>query len=267
MKLAGSLDDYTVRTYRPGDETALVRLFNDENAAVVGFVPRTIEYWRWCCLERPDVDEEGIMIVERADQIVGYSVIGKSGNVWELCHDSRYDAEIIISNLLDRTLDYSGSVGSNSVVLNVSTEDSSLRRVCQELGFAESPPEPTFISILDLPRLVQVILQSQNFRSEMNGVFWFCLRDCPPWCTASFGVKLENKRVTILSGAPPISRIEIETEMSTLVALMFGTKSVLMAMASSKVHFHPFLRIARVQRLLSLLQIRAPWFVPRADMG
>ena len=81
-------EEYTIRTYLPGDETALVLLFNNQNATLAGFVPRTVEYWRWCCLKRPDVDEEGIIIAKKGDKIVGYCVIGWSGNVWELCHDS-----------------------------------------------------------------------------------------------------------------------------------------------------------------------------------
>lgn len=238
---------YTVRTYRPGDETELMRLFNNENSSLAGYVPRTVEYWRWCCLERPDVNDKGILIVEKKDKIVGYSVVGKSGNVLELCHDSDYDAKTIVSRLLARTLEYSRSVGSNSVVLNVSTEDSLLRRVCQELDFAESPPEPMFISVLDLPRLICGILQSKNLSSDMNGVFWFCLKDCPTWCIPNFGVRIEGKQVTVLSELPPVPKIEIETEMSTLVALIFGTESVFRAIISSKVHFHPFWRFSRVQ--------------------
>ena len=259
--------EYTLRTYLPGDETALVFLFNNEHATSAGFVPRTVEYWRWCCLKRPDVDEKGIMIMERAEKIVGYSVVGRSGNVWELCADSHYDTKMIVSELLTRTLDYARSVGSNSVVLNVSTKDTLHRRVCRELDFAESPPEPVFLSVLDLPQLVREILQSKNLPSDINGVFWFCLKNCPPWCVPSFGLKLEEKKVTVLSEPSPVSRITIETEMSTLVGLIFGTESVFRAVISSRVHFYPFWRISKVQKLLGLLQTRTPWFVPRADMG
>ena len=259
--------DFNVRKYRPGDEIALVRLFNSENATLAGFVPRTVEYWRWSCLERPDVDEEGIMIIEKADKIVGYSVVGKSGNVWELCYDSHNDAETILSGLLDQTLNYARSVGGNSVVLNVSTLDSLLRKICGEFDFAESRSEPMFISVLDLPRLMCTILQSRSLSSDMNGVFWFCLKGCPPWCVPNFGVRLEGKKVAVLSEPRPVSRITIETEMSTLVALIFGTKSVFSELISSRIHVHPFLKIFKARKLLSLLQNKTPWFVPRADMG
>ena len=257
--------EYTIRKYRSGDETLLAELFNSEYAALAGFVPRTVEYWRWCCLGRPDVDKEGIMIMEYANRIVGYAVVGRSGNVWELCSDSHYDAKMIVTKLLARALDYAQSVGSSSVVLNVSTKEPLLRRACQEMDFVECPPEPMFTSILDLPQLICAIIQSKNFGSDMNEVFWFWLKGCPSWCISSFGVKLDRNLVTVLTDPPPMSRITIETEMSTLVALIFGTESVSKALLSLKVHFHPFLRISKARKLLNLLQTKTPWFVPRAD--
>jgi len=265
--LAYSTSEYTTRTYIPGDETALVLLFNTEHANLAGFVPRTIEYWRWCCLKRSDVDEKGILVMEKGDRTVGYAVVGKSGNVWELCYDSHYDAKTIVSTLLAWTLRYARSVGSDSVVLNAYTNDSLVREVCQDMDFAESPPEPMFLSVLDLPQLMCEILQAKEPSLDTDEVFWFNLKNCPPWCTKSFGVRLGKNGVSILEEPVSISRTTIETEMPTLVALMFGTESVLKAIIYSKVHFHPFWKISKVRKLLSILQTKTPWFIPRADIG
>jgi hypothetical protein len=258
---------YTERTYLPGDESALVHLFNDENAALAGFVPRTVEYWRWCCLKRPDVSEKGILIVEIENKVVGYAVVGKSGNVWELCYNSSRNAKTTVSKLLTWAENYAKSVGSDSVVLNAYVKDTLVREVSQDMDFAESPPDLMFLSVLDLPQLICEVLQARNQDLNTNEVFWFDLKNCPPWCVPSFGVKLEKAQVTILKEPVSGSRTTIEAEMSTIVALMFESESFLKDVVSSKVHFYPVWKMSKVQKLFSLLKIKTPWLIPRADLG
>jgi hypothetical protein len=265
--LLDTAGDYTVRTYLPGDEAAIVLLFNVENANSAGFVPRTVEYWRWCCFERPDVDAAGIIIVEKRGETVGYSVVGRSGNVYELCVDSHYDKRRIFSILLSRVEEYARSVGGNSVVLNVSTEDTYLRSVCQKLDFAESPPEPVFLNVLDLPKLICDILQSRELPFQKSETFWFNLKNCPPWCISSFGIKIEKQRVTVINETSPGSRVTFESELQTMVSFIFGTQSTLRTLASSKILFSPFWRLSTARKLLNLLRIKTPWFIPRADMA
>ena len=265
--MADNTSEYSARTYIQGDEIALVRLFNTEQANLAGFVPRTVEYWRWCCLKRPDVNEKGILIVEKENKVVGYVVVGKSGNIWELCYDSSRNTKTIVSRLLIWAEAYAKSVGSNSVVLNAYVKDPLVREVCLDMDFAESPPEPMFLSVLDLPQLMCEVLQAKNQGLDTNEVFWFNLKNCPPWCVPSFGVRLENNQVSIVGEPVPGSRTTIETEMSTIVALIFGTESVLKDIIASKVHFYPFWKIYKVKKLFSLLQTKTPWFVPRADIG
>ena len=265
--MAASTSEYAARTYVQGDEIELVRLFNTEHANLAGFVPRTVEYWRWSCLKRPDVTEKSVLIVEKERNIVGYVVVGKSGNIWELCYDSSNNAKTIVSRLLIWAENYARGVGSNSLVLNGYVKDKLVLEVCRDMDFAESPPEPMFLSVLDLPQLMLGVLQSKNQSLETNEVFWFNLKGCPPWCISSFGVRLEKNQVTILEESVPFSGTTIETEMSTVLALMFGTESVLKDLIASKVHFYPFWKISKVRKLFSLLQTKTPWFVPRADIG
>ena len=265
--MANSTSEYSARTYIKGDEIALVRLFNTEQVKLAGFVPRTVEYWRWCCLERPDVTEKGVLIVEKEYKIVGYIVVGKSGNIWELCYDSSNNAKTIVSRLLIWAENYARGVGSNSLVLNGYVKDKLVLEVCRDMDFAEAPPEPMFLSVLDLPQLMCEVLQSKNQSFDTNEVFWFNLKGCPPWCAPSFGIRLEKNQVTIFDESVTISRTTIETEMSTVLALMFGTENVLKNIIASKVHFYPIWKISKVRKLFSLLQTKTPWFVPRADIG
>lgn len=255
--------------YMQGDEADLVRLFNKEHSELAGFVPRTVEYWRWSCLKRPDVEEKGIHILEKETKIVGYVVVGKSGNVWELCYDSSYNAKAIVSQLLIWAEDYARSVGSSSIVLNAYNKDRVVQEVCQEMDFAESPPEPTFLSVLDLPQLISQVLQAKSDALNANDFFWFRLRNCPPWCLSSFGVRLENNQATIIEEQEhmPTPRTTIEMEMSTVVGLLFGKESFLKDAVTSKVRVRPFWKIFRVRKLFGLLETRTPWLMPRADIG
>ena len=265
--MANNIREYATRTYIRGDETAFVSLFNVENANLAGFVPRTVEYWRWCCLMRSDVDEKGILVVEKEKNVVGYVVVGKSGNIWELCYDSSLNSKTIVVKLLTWAVDYARNIGSDSVVLNAYIEDPVVREICQDLDFAESLPAPVFLSVLDLPRLMQEVLQAKNQDLDTNEMFWFNLKNCPPWCAPGFGVRLEKNRVTVLKEPVLVSSTTIEAEMSTIVALMFGTENVLIDIISLKVRFYPFWKMSKVHKLLSLLQSKTPWFTPRADIG
>jgi hypothetical protein len=266
-KLANNTSEYSFRTYAPGCEASLVLLFNSEYANLAGFVPRTVEYWRWCCLKRPDVEEKGILIAEKGNKTIGYIVVGKSGNVWELCYDSSQNAKKIISRLLTWAVDYSRKIGSDSIVLSAYVKDKLVREVCSDMDFAESPSEPMFLSALDLPQLMCELLRSRDLPSDINGVFWFCLKNCPTWSVSSFGVRIEKKQVAVLSELPYNHRITIEADMSTLVALIFGTESVFKEIIFLKLRFSPFWKILKIHKLMGFLQIKTPWFVPRADMG
>ena len=55
--------DYVIRNFVEGDEERIVKLFNEAYGNFSGYVPRTVEYWRWCCLKRPDVRKDGIFLL------------------------------------------------------------------------------------------------------------------------------------------------------------------------------------------------------------
>jgi hypothetical protein len=266
-KLADNTSGYAARTYVQGDETALVLLFNKEQATLAGFVPRTVEYWHWCCLKRPDVSEEGILVLEKENKTVGYVVVGKSGNIWELCYDSSQKAKIIVSKLLTWAEDYARSVGCDSIVLNAYVKDPLVREVCKDMDFAESPPEPMFLSVLDMPQLMREVLQAKNQSLDLAEVFWFNLKNCPPWCVDSFGIMLSKNDIVILEKPNHFSKVTIDVEMSTLVALIFGAEGVFRALFSSKIRFDHFWNVFKVFRFIRLLQVKSDWFTPRADIG
>ena len=259
--------DYITESFVSSDEAEIVNLFNTEYTKLAGFVPRTVEYWRWCCLNRPDVDEKGIVVVKKMGTIVGYIVVGKSGNIWELCYNSKYNGKAIVSSLLTWALGYAKTANCDSLVLNAYVDDKVVREVCDELDFAQSPSEPLFLSVLDLPELICAVLRDRNLSSRKNEVFWFNLSNCPTWCVSSFGIKLCDKEVYILTEDHESSKTTITTDMPTFVALMFGKENALKALLSRKVRADGFLGAFRVLKFFGLLKVNSPWFIPRADIA
>lgn len=265
--MAENSNEYRVRTFRQGDEIVLVHLFNRVYEDFAGFVPRTPEYWVWCCLSRPDVNEESIVIVNKEEKIVGYAVVGKSGNIWELCYDPMYDGEVVVSKLLNWALDYLRNVGSDFVMLNAPVKDEVVRKVCQELDFAETPPSFMFVSVLDFSRLICEILRSRKEMLDICGVFWFRLKNCPSWGNDSFCIQVRKDDVSVMEEVVNNPEMVIDADMSTLISCIFGTENIWNALVTSKVRFRPFWKIRKFLKLFSLLQVKSPWFMPRADGG
>ena len=88
------------REFRYEDIEQIVTLFNNAFHNYVGFVPRTAEYWSWSSYKRPDVAIDGIRVMTLGKKIVGYIVVGRSGNVWDMCYDSQIaEAETIVYRL------------------------------------------------------------------------------------------------------------------------------------------------------------------------
>jgi hypothetical protein len=261
-----SKNQLTIRTFQTGDELSIVNLFNKQFSNLAGFVPRTVEYWTWSCLKRPDVDEKGILVVKNGEETLGYIVVGKSGSIWELCYDPHYTGKATVSMLLNWALDYCRSNGCDSVALNAYIRDNLIKEVCQELNFAQSLPDPMFLSVLDLPELICNILRAKGLNLNDETVFWFNLHNCPSWCLKSFGIKVEKNDVNILKDSVD-SKISIDIEMDTFVDLLFANASITKSIITSKIRFNPFWQILKVENLLSNLQVKTPWFIPRADMG
>ena len=259
-------DQLISRNFQKGDELSLVNLFNKQFSSLAGFVPRTVEYWTWSCLKRPDVDEKGILVIKINEETLGYIVVGKSGNVWDICYDHQHDGKTIVSQLLNWALDFSKSIGCDSLAINAYSQDNLIKEVCKELDFGQSMPEPMFLSVLDLPELICKILEAKQLHLNDESVFWINLQNCPSWCMNSFGIKL-GKNSEQFSKDSVESKITIDVEMETFLDLLFANSSVAKSIITSKVRFNPFWKILAVENFLRDLQFRAPWFIPRADLG
>jgi hypothetical protein len=266
--LSNRVHKYVVRTYREGDETELVQLFNRVYEDFAGFVPRTPEYWRWCCLSRPDVETEGIVVINDGRKIIGYGVVGKSGNIWELCYDSTYNGEEIVSMILERAVNYVENAGGDSVALNAPMKDSLLRGVCLKLGFTETSPSRMFISILDFPRFIQEVVNSKMEKLKgYNEDFLIRLRGSSSWSSGNITIRIRNGNVSVKEGTEEAARVLIESDIQTITSCILGTKGLLKTFLGSKFKVRPYWKYLKILKFFSLIRISDPWFSPRSDFG
>ena len=256
-----------VRTYQEGDEIQLVTLFNEAYQAYLGFVPRTVEYWRWSCLARPDVDEEGIVIVVQREKIVAYAVVGRSGNIWELCFDGAQKSEALVSLVLGKAVEYLRRVGSDAASLNLPCDDSVARDACKRAGFSELPASNLFLSVLDYEGLLRLLSSVDKEKLMSFGQdFLIRLRDARSWTSPVIFIGLRNGRLEIRSEDKPCD-VLIETDTSTLASILFGTCEPLWALLRFELRIRPLRKVRRALKFLSLLTVNGPWFLPRADLG
>lgn len=259
---------YVARTYREGDETELVQLFNRVYEGFAGFVPRTLEYWRWCCLNRPDVEDEGIVIVNDGKKIIGYGVVGKTGNIWELCYDSAYKGEEIVSTILEWAVNYLESTGGDSIILNASLDDHLLRDMCLRFGFAETNPPFMFLSVLDFPEFIREVLSWKREKlREYDEELLIKVRNSPLWYGGNITVKIRNGDISVEGGTNGDPGVVVEADVPTIVSCILGTRGLLKAFLGLKLRIRPFWKSLKILKLFSLLRIKDPWFSPGADFG
>lgn len=261
--------EYYIRTFRDGDEEEIIRLFEECYSKYAGYVARTPRYWRWCCLDRPDVERGSVFVaVRRADEkIAGYAVVGKSGNIWELGYDHQGKKNEIVQLLLDAATSYLMDVGASSVNLQVPAEDDVVGTTCANLGFAENKSPDVFVSVLDFQKqlLLLASIQAEQLK-HVNEKVRITLKDAPPWMSNKFGIKIKNGTVEALNGNQK-STISIKTDVSTLSSLLFGVSTPFSTWVRRKVVVKPFWKIWSFFRLFSVLCIKESWFIPLSDYG
>lgn len=266
--MTNSVSGYVSRTYKEGDEIELVQLFNRVYEDFAGFVPRTSEYWRWCCLSRPDVEAEGIVIVVDGRKIIGYGVVGKTGNIWELCYDPAYNGEEIVSTILEWAVNYVKSVEGDSITLNASLNDHLLRDVCLRFGFAETRPPSMFLSVLDFPQFIHEILNLKKEKlRKYDEELLIKVRDSPSWYGGNITIKIRNGNVSVEGEINNDPVVVVEADVPTIVSCILGTTGILKAFFGLKLRVKPFWKSVKILKLFSLLRIKDPWFSPGADFG
>lgn len=261
-------DGFHIRTYREGDEKELSVLFNDAYQHYAGFAPRTVEYWKWSILSRPNLSREGIAVVVNVDQVVGYAAVDKLGNILEFCYDLNYDSKTIVSMLLDWCIDYVKSEGGSSISLNVPAEDDLLRQVCRELGLTEDPFHSLFLRVFDFPQLFgKIVDQRGKLEEHFDETVLINLRKVPFWCDNYVVIRVQTGKTILSTEKVETPTIRIDADISTLSSCIFGSTGICRAIVKGQLKVRPFWKIPRAVKLFSMFQLKDPWYVPRADYG
>jgi len=255
----------SVRTFRDGDEHAIVELFNSVYSRFAGFVPRTVDYWRWSSLERPDVERDGIFLALDRDRLCGYLVAGSSGNVWEFCvaDDDREVAEA----LLGEAVSYLEKIGTSVVNINV-PRSAGVVESLHRAGFGEIPACGLFVTTLSPSALVQALVapRKEALVERFDDEFAIRLRDVPYGVGKEFSVKIHNGSVEVAEGFPGEPSVIIELGFMDLLSVLFVGSSAGRLFLTGKMRVRPFRKLSAAVKLLSVLRLRGPWFFPLSDV-
>lgn len=265
-----SNSDYQVRTYVEGDESALLSLFNQYYGRYAGFVQRTLQDWLWYYKLHPDIGPEGILVVNKGKEIVGYAAIGRLGLrgnvllVYELCYDPTHDGQTIISKLLKKAEQLARDRNGSYITFDAPSDDTLIRKICEESGFIEGPREKVLgFVVLDIVSLIEQIIKSRKERwREGNEAFLIRLKDVPP-PNNIIAIRWMNGKPSISNKVSTKSRVVIDTDLSILKRLIFGEDSILKVLLKSKLAIRPLWKIRSGIRFLSLLLLRDRWYIPR----
>jgi len=262
--------NYELRTFRDGDEIKIVQLFEKNYSNYGGYTLRSPEYWRWCCLQRPDMEKEGILIAldKKSKEIVGYAVVGKSGSLWELSYDPNNNGEELVSLLLDKATAYLEQAGAASINFTAPQKDRIIQKVCKEHGFTVGKPPKMFLSVLNFQRLVSLLANNKadELTAKFNESILIELTDAPFWINDTIFLQINPNGITV-DQKRRTPTIQLQTDCMTFSSLLFENTTPFNAFIHLKLKIKPLLKIMTMLKLLSNLRIGAEWSFQLSEYG
>lgn len=259
--------EYTVRHYEKGDEKEIVRVFNEVYEAYGGVVPRTVEYWRWCCLKRPDVEENGIfLVVDQKSRVVGYAVVGSTGNIWEFCASG--DKEEVASLLIRETLRYLDRLDVSSVRVNV-PRDAELGKVFAEAGLGEISGERMFVSSLSPRDTFAAAIANRKNESicQFEEVVAVTLSSTPQGIENAFSIRAHGGEVEVASGLSEYPSMSVRMDFVSFLSVLLGGSGPYRFFFKGQLRVKPFWKAIRFLKYLSSLRVDDRWSFPLSDFG
>lgn len=257
---------YSVRTFKDGDEEEIVALFNRVFGGYGGFVPRAVDYWRWCCLERPDVKKDGIFLAFDSAGLCGYLVAGSSGNIWEFCVAENENE--VSRLLLEEAVKYLEQVGASSINVNV-PNDTEIVESLLDAGFSKIPAERMFVTTLNPVALLQALAGSKRGElvGRFNDEFGFRLHEAPYGVGTKFSVKITGEIVEVSESFPSVPSVVVELSFMNLLSVLFEGSSAARLFFTRRMRVKPFRKLSAVLKLLSTVRLNDSWFFPLSDYG
>ena len=274
----------SIRHYRSGDEAALVALWNAAYASYAGYIPRSLQYWRWCILDRPGMSPHDVLILQDEHNqggILGYGVLGQDGMygvpdpngvVLELAVDptlSNLRREQVASRLIMVLEERSRTRGDEMIQFKLPSTDGSICRALRGAGYREEKGEELQVVIVDLAGLLTKILCHRVARIPKGWSPTFILetnpgryRFCPH---RRVRITLEPPVAVALNAMAGVADYRVDTDLSTLTELIFRRTTFEETIAAGRLAVHPGLGVGDVKMLVGLLALSSPWYMPHAD--
>ncbi len=254
----------SVRVFRDGDEQIIVNLFNEVYSRYGGFVPRTAEYWRWCCLQRPDVEKNGVFLTFEGDKFQGYVVAGLSGNIWEFCVID--DDKQVTRALLNEAVNYLEKAGVSSIDINV-PRGSNVAECLREADFSKLPAARMFVTSLDPAALVQALANpwKESLLKRIQGDFGIRLNNASYGVCNEFSVKIHDPSVEVVEGFPARPSAVVELEFMDFLSILLGRSSARRLLITRKLKVKPLRKLGAALTFLSTVRLRNSWYFPLSD--
>jgi GNAT superfamily N-acetyltransferase len=266
----------TIRAFMPGDEPRLVALWNAAYAGYAGYVRRTVEYWRWCILDRPGLLPADVLVLDdAARQTIGYGVLGPTDSVLELALDPAVTGaarEAAAARLMSALEDRCRARGGEAISFMLPHADDAMQRGLTRAGYrAERVPALTS-TIVDVAALFELLLRHRASR-------------IPPALPPSFRVRVERgaartpavlvtrielaPQLAVVREAPdapaPAADCTVATDLATLNRVVFRIETFDAAVTAGRLTVQPPTSEGAARTLLGLVTLAAPWFTPAAD--
>jgi hypothetical protein len=263
-----------LRAFRPGDEDPIVALSNRCLAPYAGWVPRTVEYWRWSTLTRPGVEPTDILLLETAGKLVGYTALGRDGNVLDFCVDPDQPARgrrTLIKQLIVALEAHARARRYDSLTFSEPATDRLVDGALRASGYVVEQSQFFSLGVLNPLHLLQQILLARQSRLATLGVRSFVLELMP----GRYPFLLNTRLLVQLDAELPIRDISdaaeypgesvIRMDLCVLTDLIFCGVGVDSLLQQSQLDIRPAASMADARKLLDVIAIRAPWHVPRSD--
>lgn len=263
-----------VRDYRPGDETPIVELSNRSLASYAGWVPRTVENWRWSILARPGIRTTDVFVLENGGKVGAYAVLSQDGSVLDFVVDPdrrRGTRRAYIKEMVQALEDRARSRDCDALMFSLPASDRLVDATLREAGYVAERSDFYSIGILNPQELLQRLLTARHSRLQSLRLGTFSLELTPgqyPFLLMTRLLVRLQPTVQVQDRSHAVdcpSDTVIRIDLSSLTELLFCRVSVDSLLAGAQLQVEPGANVAEARELLSALAIGADWHLPPYD--
>ena len=272
-----------IRTYREGDEVELADLFNERFKHFIGHALKTVDFWRWCYLKRPDISPEGIFIAERANRMVGYAVVGipRGGmhlaRLYDYCFLEGEKAAAL--DLMRHCISFARKNKALGIIFVPCRKDEIALELCRRLGFISRPNKYHVLAhpINDFKFYEKIfgVLNSQTEKLSscgktlegLNSILVIHLKPFQktPGSYRSFTIQIQNGKFNLRSEETEAPDAIVECDTTTFIRLLFGTVGLTKALIMRRIRISPFWKFPLVFKIFSRLPAPYPVYIPYGE--